>query len=1167
MSARRVGLAVLAMLGAMALTASLGAAAELRLKTNPEDGRPAQMIWEAGPLGGALAQPVAVQVVRWNDGKAFPLSFTRDGGASRARVEEMGLVVGVEWRGGDPAQAVFDLRNEGKDAQTFLVQVNLALRPSCDRAFFPANDCQHLDLVPGASAKAYGYIPFGAEIKNGMPLGTLYDRKGDWGLAAFTDFTAPVPPTGLHVRRDQQAAWLEVHFNHITLAPEQSARRSLYLAGIRGDWRPALKAVRHMYPEVFTPTPGKEEIYGPFYSGGVANRNDAYWEKMKRFGLRNFEVHVNGTGPFYGRYVPLPEDEPFTPVYSDHHIHLMARGKKGPPRDASMPAIRDFVHQEMPPTVTREKVREGIDRLRKHGVTALLYWNHTQCWRPFALKEFPQDVVYVNDQPRPTWRNDVVMRSALGRKWTTYILEQGRKLLETYPNADGFFIDMAGEGPHSNTQVLTALKKILVAKKPNGIFWMNGPHNIELAALADGMMVEGNQKHGLLPYYGIGGKPITAIVGPHTDAALKRALVNGLTMDLSIAKSNPQSWEAIARWKTLYDDTHRRRWVLDAHAIETDDRVEANLFEIPGGNYVAPIIARGDNSGPTDFDCGVDVTFRLSSGDSVRAVYWRCPELAGLRKLAFVREPGVIRVRVPRVKTAGVLTLATNGTYVALDDYPVLIPGHETTVRAVLDNWTDTPWKGTFGLEAATERVGSVVVAAGGSRSAKATVRLPADSDSPRHAVKIVAVGEAVDLSRQVDLWVERPPLFRVAAPDEMRDNETAKVTVTLVSREARTVTVTPASDGIAFAPNRAAVTLEPGEMRQVRFDMKPRRAGRFTKIGVLAEAPGWAHKAERRINVIATAIRPEALKAAQRAEIVFDASNVTWGKQEPYLYRGKHVALNGTEIGVLPGPGRTIYTSGGNWFHDARMPIPFGALKALRQTNVIEIHNKESNHYKVGNFRIALYLRGGIIAVSETDRNVYTWPGNWRYAEGKRFWKRHIKGITVPFRMDASRTEVYENPFGNPVRGELLMEVRGRKSEKTAGVEQVESEVILNDLKIGVVPPTPDEWTPVALPLTAEAAARVLTHNHLIIAAHPAVLGRRSSDKQYAAPYSMRNIRLSIVNAAGEQHESAPRANVTQGNPIVHTSNRYRVKPIEMELVIGQGSTRRATPAPIFRP
>jgi len=82
MSIRSTGIDVLAMLGVGALTAPYCAAARLEPKGSPKDGLPVQIAWEGGPAGGALARPVTVQVVRWNDGEVFRLAFTRDGGAS-----------------------------------------------------------------------------------------------------------------------------------------------------------------------------------------------------------------------------------------------------------------------------------------------------------------------------------------------------------------------------------------------------------------------------------------------------------------------------------------------------------------------------------------------------------------------------------------------------------------------------------------------------------------------------------------------------------------------------------------------------------------------------------------------------------------------------------------------------------------------------------------------------------------------------------------------------------------------------------------------------------------------------------------------------------------------------------------------------------------------------
>jgi hypothetical protein len=492
-----------------------------------------------------------------------------------------------------------------------------------------------------------------------LPLASIYSTKNDWGLSLLGDLTAPVPNLVLTAARSKEKTTVTMLFPDIDLSAGERAVRRIYLAVTAGDWRPALAQALALFPLVFEPrNPDVAELAGPFLYTMGTPANGALAE-MHAQGVRVVEIHF--TPPLYGLYVP--DHEPYTPFCDDkwHSLKQRLPASKLPPPDATWREIREFAETHYLPTMTAARVRDYIVRLHQNGIKGVIYWNPTEAWAPWAAAEFPDDrVVLPNGKFMPEWYESVKMRADLNRPWGRYILDQLRGELRTYPDVDGVFFDESAQGGHDLYELCAAGCREVRAQ--GKICWWNGPYNAELASIADGMMTEGGGQPNyrnlteMIQYYGIAGKPIISL-GPATPEAYCEMLIHGV-----IPKpAPPENKETGARWFPLFMRLRNLHWVLQAHALEVDPGVAANIFQAPNGDYLVPLVpGKADTSGALSA-AGFDVKVRVDGGEGVKAALLLTPDAAASRNLPLQRVDGALVIHVPGLSPAGLLVLSKSG--------------------------------------------------------------------------------------------------------------------------------------------------------------------------------------------------------------------------------------------------------------------------------------------------------------------------------------------------------------------------------------------------------------------------------------------------------------------------------------------------------------------------
>lgn len=970
------------------------------------------------------------------------------------------------------------VENRGEQTRTILATLSLPLAPTAANLFVPAGETPRLQLHPDGVARRYGYQTSGTPAA--MPLGQVYDTAGDWGLACFGQFGELVESLGLEFSRTAGATTLAATLSFPCPAGGKVSRR-LYLAATRGCWRPALGAVLACFPKVFEPqNPAVEALHGPFVcSGGTPpDASIANWYAQ---GCRVVEIH--GTAPFYGEYVPTT---PKWTVFCDDQWHFLKQrlpADQRPRDDASWTEIRTFVEKHAPPNTTVAGVNDYIDRLHRLGLKGLIYFNPTEAWAPWAAERFPADRMMAPDgKPYPAWYESAAMIPDRHRPWGKYLLEQLRGQLRIFPKVDGVFFDQSAGGGHDLTELCA--EGVRLVRANGGICWWNGPYNVELAALADGMMTEGGGSETyrapsrMIQYYSLAGKPIISL-GQAEHSGYAEMLARGVIPQ----PVGTGQQEMAQRWFPLFRRLHHRRWVLDAHALDTDPRVDGNLYRARDGNLVVTLVPEPlpPEAAPTLFE--LPVTVRQADAAQVQRVYLLAPDLMGYHLLPHERRGDTIRVTVPRLAHAALLVLAKTGVYSALAGPLHLVQGAAGTVAWQVANLTRSPQQ---------------VTVAGQPRELApgATVEQPlavAAQTATRTAVPVPARQGDTVLSERAEVWCDPALLLRVSGPTEVRDDEPVTVRAELMSHlpQQTTARLSLDSPAVQFTPPATEAPLAADRRTTLTFAGRPRRAGRAT-MRIRAEVAGQpANEQSLEVEVLATAVAPGGLERVRAAELVFDVFGVDGG---PYAH--KPVSINGQEIGAVP------QGSGDTWAPARALRLTPAALRALREDNQISIDNAVGDSFKVRNLRLKLQMRGGITVVSSVDGDTYTGGADWAHAEGHKFTAgQPLTGMSCRVRIDPRREEVYEEFFGTPASGQLVLEVNGADAGAYA-----HKPVTINGCLLGDLPPT-GEWTERSLELTKAALDALMARNELVI---------ENSNPPDA--FKVRRARLEMTNTAGQK-------------------------------------------------
>lgn len=953
-----------------------------RLVLDPHTGFLTQIVApQTGPVH-ILVAPVSLSLRE--GGRSVPVRSARRVAPRTYVIHQPDRGLRMELKYGTDRLPYLDWAVEGNSANrrgltaTFL----LTLPPSVDHAFFPAGRKPRVVLPPDGAGVTYSYG--GPGIPTAMPLGQVYALGGNWGLAFFGPLGERTEHLITTVSRSRKGVLVRITLG-IPHPIHGTTSRRLYFAVTRGDWRPALGAVRTRFPQVFEPlNPGVAAIQGP-----MANSSETPPDSMVRDwraqGTRLVIVH--GTFPFYGRYIA--RHKIWTSLVDDRWHRLKERlpASQRPAHTASWQEIQHFVQQQDPPDLTVAKVNHYIRRLHRYGMKGVIYFNPTEAWAPWAAATFPQDrVLGITGKPVPTWLESVEMIPDKHNAWGKYLLSQIGAQLRIYPHIDGVFFDEATAGGRKLFALCKAACGLVHAQ--GKICWWGGPYTVPLETLADGMMIQGGggkasrQPTNIIQYYGLAGKLISS-QGPVTDASYASMLVHGMIPQPVTAAQQSMG----ERWFPLFTWLRNRSWVLWAHALKTTAGVRANLFRVPDGNLVVVLARKPFPARKLAPLFDVHVTVRTPHTGLVRSVYFLAPDLLGDHQLPFARRGNELNITIPRFGPAGILVLAKTGLFTALAGSLDLVRGRPQTLRWTVDNWTAKPKKVFLALDSPQgSRPISGWIPASSTRQLKVPIEIPTHDADTR--LKMVASARMSGKTRtdKAELWIDPPLLMTVTTPSHARAGETYPLMVKLLGhvRHTRIVDVRIVSAHWQFKNVTQRVALTPHTVTTLTIDGRAFKAGKsLIRVTATGGAGQLAARTSIPVEVVATALAPNAFRNIRSAELTLD---VFAGNDRAH----KPVYLNGVDVGDLP-------AGNGNQWTTRGMLLPREAIAALRPHNTITIDNRVRDAFNVRGFRLRLHLRNGVTVVSTTDKQAYASGMGWLYGQGKPFVSgQPLTGISI---------------------------------------------------------------------------------------------------------------------------------------------------------------------------
>ncbi len=243
-----------------------------------------------------------------------------------------------------------------------------------------------------------------------------------------------------------------------------------------------------------------------------------------------------------------------------------------------------------------------------------------------------------------TWYDHVVMDCRPDTAWGQYLCRQLEQVLDALPEVDGIFMDQSAGDRYDYSVCRITDKLARIAEARGKLLYWNGPYQVELIEHAVGMLAEGGSLEGeMIKYLTIGNK-VCCGMGT-SERQYQRNLVNGLWPSapslvheqasrynddpVTFLKLPRELQDLHRRYMHLYELYPGKVWYLGAHALETPEGVQANIFQRPDGDYLVPLIVPRQTLHSHIEDSPVHLKVRIPDADKIRGVYARTPETPG----------------------------------------------------------------------------------------------------------------------------------------------------------------------------------------------------------------------------------------------------------------------------------------------------------------------------------------------------------------------------------------------------------------------------------------------------------------------------------------------------------------------------------------------------------
>jgi len=683
---------------------------------------------------------------------------------AEGRDAKSGIAVRVEWIAERDLQCRVKLINSKEPRLEAAVVLHLPCNQQKLRILAPAGD-DHM-TVDFSQPLGFGFRGRGRGLV--IPAVSFYHPEKDWGITCFADLK--LPTRGFELKFGDKPPSITASRVHLRLEPGKPVTVSIVLFGHKGDWRPGLGRILERYPEFFVVADHRiPQLHGAFVcSGGTPSEHTiASW---KRQHVQTVEIHC--TLPFYGRHLPLSER---WTVFADDRWHRLREkpDPEKPTEDASWKVIHAYVTRKHPPNISVAEINAYIRRLHDKGIYALMYFNPTEAWKPWALENYASDLVRKADgKCVPVWHESCLMCPDPDSPWGKNLLAEFEKMMDLYPEADGFFFDqscydmldyahddgLSIQNGRTAYRMGWAINQISercrkMAKARGKFMWWNGPYNIDIARFAEGMMAEAGNESQVrrIQYLTIGGRA-SCTLSRKDESTLRNCAAYGI---YPTSMHNDEMRRLAARYWPVFEMFRGKRWVLTAHALQLPDGARGNIYRLPDGNVLVVTASMDRSIDSGLFDSDSRLTVRLPDAEQFRAAYFISPDLLGKRRLPLQRDGKTFHISIPRHCSVSTILLAKAGVHVALDAPFNIVAERSVEAAAVVDNWTNKTVAGRWTLPAWKDE--PIQVAPGASVRRTFRVEASVGYQDMRKAVAWNARLDDKDYNSNFEFYADKP--------------------------------------------------------------------------------------------------------------------------------------------------------------------------------------------------------------------------------------------------------------------------------------------------------------------------------------------------------------------------------------------------------------------------
>ena len=385
-------------------------------------------------------------------------------------------------------------------------------------------------------------------------------------------------------------------------------------------------------------------------------------------------VEVQTTIPFYGHQLPLGDS---WPMYADDQWHRL-KDRPDPAKPAegsSWRVIYDYVSGKAHERISVARVNDYIRRLHAHGMRALMYFNPTEAWRPWISETYPDSLFRTADgKPLREWLESYLVCPAPCTRWGQELLADFAKMMDLYPDADGFFMDQSTydnfdfghddgwsifdgrPGYRMGWAIDQLSEKCRQMAKARGKFlWWNGPYQGDVGYYAEGMMAEAGDEDQVrsIQYLSLGGRACCTL-SRKGEPMFQNCAAYGLYPPAVV---DPGMVRLASRYWPIFDLFRGKRWELGAHALRLPDGTKGNIFRLPDGDVLVTMVTAGRSVDGTSFDLNLPVEIRLADAAGFTGACLLSPDFTGRRRLDLDRHGQSIRIVLPRHQSVSAILL------------------------------------------------------------------------------------------------------------------------------------------------------------------------------------------------------------------------------------------------------------------------------------------------------------------------------------------------------------------------------------------------------------------------------------------------------------------------------------------------------------------------------